>query len=229
MKNILFSLICASYALIVTAGGSGVMNQKSHYTLYDRYPAAYSLVSELKNGGVNALKILSFGCSFGLEAKTLIEKYFPNSVIFGADIDDTMIASARFENINYTKNTQFFNVKSVNLSNFGSYDVIFANSVLIRHPTPANIMAEYPFDLYNSTISDLDSVLRIGGILVSVNTNYFFRDTLVSRKYQVVDYTQSAHHVECSSVPNVHMFRPNSNEFVTIESPKHCIFQKMSG
>jgi phospholipid N-methyltransferase len=233
MKHLPFALIFASFAMGIAGlgGGSAEINQESHVTYYNRYPGAYARASALKGGDINILKILSFGCSTGLEAKTLIEMYFPKSLVFGVDIDNDTLAEARENNKDHANSTYFFNGKSFPLSMLGPFDIIFANSVLCRHPPPVNIAEVYPFESYDHTISDLDRALKVGGVLVTVNANYFFHESRVSKKYHVVDHMESAQKdIHFCTLEYFRMFDPNSNTPVPNSKLKtaHCIFQKKS-
>ena len=84
-----------------------IQNQKSHATKYDRYPEIFKEVSSIIT---NPNKILSFGCSTGMECNTLHELYFSDSKIIGLDISEEIInknkESNKFENIKYISNVK---------------------------------------------------------------------------------------------------------------------------
>ena len=143
----------------------------------DRYPAVFALAANL-TADQGAKKILSFGASTGREAHTLADKYFPNSTIVGVDVDEGALTKARRFNRNIADRVHFFNSMVLPLDTLGEYDIIFANSVLCVHPLPRPA-----FLLFQETLEKLDSVLRPGGLLVAVNTNYRIEDTSVAPWY----------------------------------------------
>jgi len=145
-----------------------------------------------REGGADVTKktnasLLSFGSSTGEEAITLATMYFKNDTkfnIFGVDLDQVSLDKAKV-----TVNTQypelvkdgkvtFFNGKEVDISEYGPYDAIFANSVFCYHGkrgiTPKSIVEKYPFSDFEASLGYLDANLNVGGILAIVNTNYHF-------------------------------------------------------
>merc|ERR1712196_614415 len=135
-------------------------------------------------------KILSFGSSTGMEALTLASKYFNHSIIVGVDVDDPTLSAARETitqaNVSVSDRVFFFNAEKMPLDSLGTYDIIFANSVLCHNPWNFHRSAKewYPFSLFEETVLLLDQVLHQGGILVIINTNYRFQDTSVGHAYQ---------------------------------------------
>ena len=89
--------------------------------------------------GNRPAKILSFGSSTGKEAVTLARRYFPRSQIVGVDIDEATLNEARATCANYSSRVTFFNGKEQPLSAHGTYDVIFANSVLTLYASGDSI------------------------------------------------------------------------------------------
>ncbi len=82
----------------------------------------------------------------------------------------------------------FFNGHNYDIGVFGLYDAIFANSVLCRHPANSYgaVVNAFPFEDFESSLLELDSALKEGGLLAIVNTNYEFVDTEVSRRYDPI-------------------------------------------
>jgi hypothetical protein len=129
---------------------------------------------------------LSFGSSTGEEAITLATMYFNDTKvdIFGVDLDQVSIDKAKDSvTTKYPKLVEdgkvtFFNGKEVDISEYGPYDAIFANSVLCYHGekgvTPEAIVEMYPFSDFEASLGYLDANLNVGGVLAIVNTNYHF-------------------------------------------------------
>ena len=173
-------------------------NQFSHATSENRYPHVFAEVHRLSNALLhdhsNALlhdhapKILSFGSSTGQEALTLASKYFHHSIIVGVDVDEPTLSAARrtCAEANVSDRVFFFNGEQRPLDSLGTYDIIFADSVLCRHAWNFHVKAMewYPFSLFEETTRQLDQVLNAGGILVMINTNYRFQDTSVAHAYK---------------------------------------------
>jgi SAM-dependent methyltransferase len=236
LLSILAITCCTTSASSSPLRGARVQNQVSHATYYDRYPTIFKLAASHFSHNTNnltpALKVLSFGCSTGLEAQTLIEKYFPESIVFGVDIDDKTLATARLNNAQYSDRMFFFNGKKFDPVMFGPFDVIFANSVLTRNPAPLNFKETYPFELYNETITNLDAMLKPGGVLVIMNSNYHFHDTVTSRKYKIL---HNSHHTtqlcndpkEGATSPPMQLLHPDSiGRYPHREEMVYCIHVK---
>ncbi len=128
-----------------------IQNQKSHATKYDRYPEIFKEVSSIIP---NPNKILSFGCSTGLECNTLHEVYFSDSKITGLDISEDIInknkESNKFENIEYISNVNKITEK---------FDLIFAMSVLCNW-YGQGLEGEYPFQTFKDTLNLIDKLLE---------------------------------------------------------------------
>lgn len=162
-------------------------NQVSHFTREDRYPEVYNATVRLSLN--EAPKILSFGASTGDEANTIAQKYFLRSVIVGVDVDDVTLAQAREKCAKFSDRVFMFNGLRWPLNLLGTYDIIFANSVLCSHTggpddQRTSITERYPFSLFQNTVLQLHQSLRMGGILVMVNSNYRLEDTSVANAYR---------------------------------------------
>ena len=166
-------------------------NQISHATAENRYPHVFAEVHRLSRALSNdrAPKILSFGSSTGKEALTLASICFHHSIVVGVDVDDPTLSAARETitqaNVSVSDRVFFFNAEKMPLDSLGTYDIIFADSVLCRNPWHfhRNATEFYPFSLFEETVILLDKVLREGGIVVMINTNYRFQDTSVGHAY----------------------------------------------
>jgi len=176
-----------------------IVNQISNATQYNRYPEIFS---EIKKIIINP-KILSFGCSKGLECNTLSDLYFKDSLIDGVDINKKNILYAVKNNKNSKIN--YYD----DITNLDKYDIIFCMSVLCRHPIDnKGIIADnifdpssktiiindiYPFDAFNDTIALIDNHVALNGYLCIYNSSYLFTDTETSKKYQAIitEYTDT--------------------------------------
>ena len=156
-----------------------MQHQKSHATKNDRYPNVFYKCLSLKN---NTPSILSFGCSTGQEVRTLSDKYFPNSIIHGLDINAEVIETCKKLNIN--NNVKFFTYDDFDTSQ--KYDMIFCMSVLCRWEDTKYLQdcsEIYPFDNFDKQLIHLDSILNLGGLLVIYNANFCFSDSSIYYKY----------------------------------------------
>jgi len=154
-----------------------IQNQKSHLTSYNRYPEIFK---EIKRIFPSPRKILSFGCSTGIECETLQELYFTNIKIIGLDITEKIIKN----NIkkNKYKNIEYYS-KVDKIS--GKCDIIFANSVLCGWPENEQ---EYTFETFEKTLKLIDNLLNKDGYLCIYNSKYLFCETYLFRnkKYKKI-------------------------------------------
>jgi 2-polyprenyl-3-methyl-5-hydroxy-6-metoxy-1,4-benzoquinol methylase len=150
------------------------LNQKSNATKYDRYPRIFSHVAALKPDS-DDLKILSYGCSHGVEIKSLRNLYFPKAQIDGIDIVKEIINENRKKN-NDAK-TSYFHAEDPGI---GHYDVIFGMSLLCRYPASDG---PYPFERFDSLLSKIDERLLPGGILALYNVQYLLEESSIAARY----------------------------------------------
>jgi hypothetical protein len=156
--------------------------QRVTKTAPNRYPGIFRTVRSYftnKLGpdiGEGRLRILSFGCSTGVEALS-IRSYFPDATIFGCDVNPDALNAA-------VKNTRddacriFLSTPEAVAAN-GPYDLIFAMSVFCQCPDSSrvsNLKKIYPFSLYEKLAGNLIENLSDGGLLCEMNSNYLFRD-----------------------------------------------------
>ena len=223
--------------------------QFSHGTLYDRYPPQFACTSravrsamarmqDKNNNNYKATtttttftKILSFGSSTGREAKTLADKYFnhTNEIIFGVDLDEQTLAEARA----FTKDLPpgkvvFFHGATTPISAYAPYDAIFADAVLCYHNgriryTPTEYRDTiFPYTDFLHALSELDKVLKVGGILQLVNTNYDFRQTEMVKRYREIS-------CDCTAQFFVPVVDIEKMEFIptNVGNGIPCIWEKM--
>lgn len=144
------------------------INQSNNYTQYDRYPEIFEEVKKIVNDNK---KILSFGCSYGQECLTLKNKYFLDSEIDGYDINN---------NIKVCPNINFYS----DYNKLKTYDLIFCMSVLCKWPENTD---NYYFELFEKTLIEIDKLLNIDGYLCIYNSKYLFTDSIISKKYSIVN------------------------------------------
>lgn len=179
--------------------------QLSHTTAMNRYPDEYSAVqnyfqTQVPEGhpsGTTNKKMLSFGASTGEEAITLASMYFTDGTftVYGVDLDEESLVKANASVVAHLPKfddgkIMFFNGKNTDISKYGPYDAIFANSVLCYHGnrdvSPQSILTKYPFSAFEDSLGYLDANLNVGGVLAIVNTNYHISDTQLYRKYKTL-------------------------------------------
>ena len=162
--------------------------QYSTATRADRYVQLFTTAKKL-TGHFEQWNILSYGCSEGFETHDLGTKFFPNAHIVGCDINTAALEVAIRGCVKPSRIKHLFSTPET-LKAHGPYDLIFALSVLCRWPKAkgASDLSEiYPFSDFEKTITQLDSVLKPGGVLVIFNANYRFSDTSTSQSYLPVE------------------------------------------
>ncbi|AGK58021.1 hypothetical protein HYPDE_31733 [Hyphomicrobium denitrificans 1NES1] len=160
------------------------MAQRETATEYNRYPEVFRIVQAYAraNFGDRHLRILSFGCSHGLEIATL-KAYFPCAAIFGCDVNEPALATAA------RMNATIFRSSSEAISAFGPFDIIFAMSVLCRFTLSkkaTTIQSIFPFTEFESHVAALNKNLLDGGLLCIFNSNYFFSQSEAFSHYAPV-------------------------------------------
>ena len=169
----------------------GSLHLTCNYTKMDRYPEIFSRVRayfedrDLADSG--QLRILSFGCSTGEEARSL-RAYFPEAEIVGVDISEWNLKKARERNRD--PRIRFLLSSDATLEAEGPFHIIFAMAVLLRiahRMEPAASSADvYPIEKFEEQVHSLDRHLLPEGLLVIYHTNYHLRDTALGERYGVV-------------------------------------------
>lgn len=160
------------------------IHQGSQYTELNRYPALFRKAHQLAPG---AQRLLSFGCSSGEELISL-RAWFPEAVIVGVEINhrSRKIAASRVETDARTHVIEPAKIE-------GTFDVIFALSVLQRDPHKisesglTDISSIYPFDRFDAEISRLADRLESGGLFCVINAQYRLEDTTAASIFTPVD------------------------------------------
>lgn len=154
------------------------IHQFSSATSYDRYPGIFSALAER----VTPKRVLSFGCSTGKECAS-IKYYWPDAEISGVDVNEDSLAAARQD----YPFARFHHAKA--LPDLGPFDLVFAMSVLCRHPDTMNkdnIAEIYPFAQFEEAVGTIVNALTADGIMVIFNANYRFEDTRWAPDFRVM-------------------------------------------
>lgn len=183
-------------------------NQISTATKYNRYPEIFSELTKIIN---NPEKILSFGCSTGVECNTLNKLYYTKSKIIGLDINKEVISNNKKKNKN--KNIEYYDNLS-DLNKYNKFNLIFAMSVLCRWPESDG---EYTFKTFSETLDLIDNLLDKDGYLCIYNSKYLFTDTILfKKKYKIIE----TNHKETGFV-----YKYTDNK--KIKNYPHFLFQKI--
>ena len=166
----------------------GAVHQTTVLTWLDRYPQIFRACREYF-GQRHDLRLLSFGCSTGEEVLTL-RAYFPSAWITGAEINRRSLAACRAQMVDDRTSFVYSTRRAIRAR--GPFDAIFCMAVLQR--TPHTVEGEgitslqdiYPFEKFERQISELDSLLRPGGLLIVHHAQYRVRDTTVGARYTLL-------------------------------------------
>jgi hypothetical protein len=194
-------------------------HQLTSTTSHNRYPEVFAAVRDaFKGHNTTDLKILSFGCSTGEECFTLNE-YFPGATIIGADINRLNLSRAAWRNRH--SNIAFIYSSTENLRAHSPYHLIFCMSVLCRWEDTKdldNCGHIYPFEKFDETVTELASLLAVGGVLVIYNSNFMFEDTETSGSFEVIP-------APVSDSGFVHKFNRHNSRVNEIH--RNCIYRKL--
>lgn len=207
--------------------------QPSHGTQMNRYPEQYSFLKELvaQNQTQDDKKILSFGCATGEETLTLAQQYFeePSIKVFGVDVADVAVAEA-------TKKAQLapegkitiLDGREVSPKDYGPFDAVLGNSVFciygkrdVPYKNITYVMETFPFSDFESMLDDIDSYLKVGGVLTVFNSNYNFMDTHLAERYEPIPDKKCPNHF----VPRIDR---ENKKFVDVKDQMmDCLFRKV--
>lgn len=203
---------------------SAVQVQLSHVTHYDRYPKLYQLLQRTaETRKMDSPHILIFGVSTGEEAAVLIDKYLPGAHVYGVDVDEETLNAARARTATYP-NVTIFDGRKTRIDAFGPYDFILANSVLCLHPVPSppqTYKGQFPFSKFDKFVTDLATHLRVGGILMAVNTGYLVTDTTCGHLLFPLELG-----FNCSSFEVI--LHDVSGDTISRTADQSCLFEKLS-
>ncbi len=196
------------------------IHQHSTVAHYDRYPVLFRYVASLFDR--QASKILSYGCSNGLETLVLASKYFPHSYIDGVDVNADQVNIAQTINPSPYRVRHYTSDELDLINPFESYDIVFAMSVLCRWPDTKgreNIADLYSFSDFEKGLQTLISLVKPGGMVVIFNSNY------------AVAASQHSSQLEPINIPlhiksDIDMYDPAGNPLVGDQSIQY-IFRKL--
>jgi SAM-dependent methyltransferase len=161
------------------------VHQTTAKTWVDRYPTLFRASREFL-GDHEQLRLLSFGCSTGEEVLTL-RRYFPKAQIVGAEINRKSLAQCL--TLDVDDRIRFVHSRHATIASHGPYDAIFCLAVLQRTPhlVEANNLASladvYPFQRFDEQLSELDDLLKPGGLLVVHHTQYVVAHSSIASRY----------------------------------------------
>jgi hypothetical protein len=108
-------------------------------------------------------------------------------LLFGYDVNDDVISTAKKNlPLKGSSNLIFFSSDFNEINASKKFNLITIFSVLCLWPQTKdseNISKIYSFDLFESTLNQLDELLASGGLIYLTNANYFFEDTDLFKKY----------------------------------------------
>jgi hypothetical protein len=157
--------------------------QPAHMTKPNRFPL---IMSRLKTLHPTAKKILSFGCSEGLECQDLLSTFPEAELIVGNDIDTTSIATARRNN----KSDRILFTDEIRL--LGQFDIITALMTFFVLECPL------PKDRWTKALVELEKHVSINGIICIYTSDYDPAEVLIEDRYEPVNIWTRKH----NKVPN---------------------------
>lgn len=183
--------LSAEYRAIVSLRlfRSADVHQTTVLTGMDRYPQIFPVCRDYFAGRTD-LRILSYGCATGEEVLTL-RRYFSSGLIVGAEINPHSLSVARSRAVD--DRMVFVESDPALIRQHGPYDAIFCMAVLQRTPMRVaeagirDLRGIYPFDKYDAKVTELDSWLKKGGLLVVHNSQYSLADASVGSKYEPLE------------------------------------------
>lgn len=161
------------------------LHQSTVLTRMNRYPEIFSACSEYFNGRPD-LRILSYGCATGEEVLTL-RRYFPSAFILGVEINRHALAVAKRHQVD--DRMAFLESDPTAIAGMGPFDAIFCMAVLQRTPMLVkaariqDLRQIYPFEKFDTKVSELDSWLKKDALLVVHHSAYAITDAAAGSKY----------------------------------------------
>jgi len=176
---------------------------------------------------------LSFGCSTGEEPLTLAQQYFgedPSVKIFGVDVADFAISESLKKSQQAPEGKiTILDGREVSPKVHGPYDAVLGNSIFciygkagVPFKNVTYVMENFPFSTFESMLEDIDSYLKVDGVLAIHNSNYNFMDTYLADKYEPISDKKCPGHF----VPRIDCI---NKEFIGVENQlMDCLFRKVA-
>jgi hypothetical protein len=211
--------------------------QPSHGTAMNRYPEEYTNLKAILEqspptpNNDDERKILSFGCSTGEEPLSLAQLYFPSpSVkIFGVDVADKAIGAASEKaQLEPDGKITIIDGRINSPKAYGPFDIVLANSVFciygmrgVPYQDITYVMEHFSFDTFQNMLSEIDSYLKVDGVLAIHNSNYNFMDTqLYVDKYEAIESMKCPNHF----VPRIDRLEKKFVDVGNVEM--ECVYRK---
>jgi hypothetical protein len=140
-------------------------------------------------------RILSFGCSTGDEVFSL-GNYIPRAAIVGVDINAWCIRQCNLKK--QSEKHSFCLRSSLKCEQMTGFDAIFCMAVFQRTENRTNrdnsVSTGLSFVQFEREIDQLDSKLKIGGLLFIDHADFSFMDTVYGIRYEVLGFEQNRIH-----------------------------------
>ncbi len=160
-------------------------------TFEDRYPELFDALV-LRLARLEAPRILSFGCSRGMEVRALRQR-LPLAEITGIDVNAWALDRAR--QADPDPRSRYILADAPDPSE--RYDAVLAMAVFrhgqIELERPEDCAAILPFADVAAGIARLDAVLRPGGWLAIYNAHFRFADMPVAGHYRAEPFRMTDH------------------------------------
>lgn len=164
------------------------INNSSPYTEENRYRDIFEYIklelftnTDTVQNKVN--RIMSFGCSYGLECLTLNDVF--GSRVDGIDIDED-ITSHNIQN-NTNDLIEYYTDMSTIQSRM--YDMVCCMSVLCHYQMNSDnveLKNKYKIERFQETLMNIDKHVKVNGYLVIYDGQYLLDDTELHDKYEFV-------------------------------------------
>jgi SAM-dependent methyltransferase len=163
--------------------------QPSPLTGFDRYPEIFEFVRGCI-GQQPGLRLLSFGCSTGEEAFSLLH-YLPAATVRGLDINRLSVwTSIRRARAAHQPRPSFAVAGSARAEPDDHYDAVFAMAVFrhggLSYSDEVSCDRWMKFEAFERGVAELARCLKPGGLLAIQHSNFRFCDTETARFFDPV-------------------------------------------
>lgn len=165
--------------------------------------------------GLAEPRLLSFGCSSGEEAFTLL-RYLPTARIDAIDLNARAIAAAQDRGAREHCDRIVFARSGTPPANAPVYDAILCLSVL-RHGDldalrPDICTALLPFARFDAVLTTLDAVLKPGGLLAIWASNFRFAEARIAPDYTPLEVPGMQAEIGAFYGADDHLLADDSND-----------------